>query len=268
MFGLDGLFSAWGQGINAAATSVNASFDRASNEKIANENLAYQFANLDYQKALQQKIFNREDTAIQRRKQDLLNSGMNPYAASMGNGAGAGAVVSTQPPHNDFKSTLAQDMAPALSGLGKAFGSLGGIAGEMMDTYNATQQMKQNALYTKYMEIQNKMQNIDYQDMKNQFALDWNFTSDIDNAHYPWTFENANAMKTDEKGAYDYFQQTNRYKLNELRLNNYSFQNELLSKDMDFYIADKIEKYLMDVIKAGSGFRGANRWHPNFQRRR
>ena len=38
----------------------------ASNEKVAQQNLQFQRENLDYQKALQQKIFDREDSSYSR----------------------------------------------------------------------------------------------------------------------------------------------------------------------------------------------------------
>lgn len=60
-------------------------------------NYGLQVANLDYQKDLQQKIFEREDTAIQRRMEDARAAGVNPYAV-VGSGANAGSVVSTQAP--------------------------------------------------------------------------------------------------------------------------------------------------------------------------
>lgn len=47
----------------------------------------------DYQQALQQQIFQREDTAVQRRRADLEAAGFNPAMAA-GNAAAAGSVVS------------------------------------------------------------------------------------------------------------------------------------------------------------------------------
>lgn len=57
-----------------------------------------QLANLDYQKELQQKIFQREDTALQRRMSDAKSAGLNPYSVINSGGAGAGSVVSTKAP--------------------------------------------------------------------------------------------------------------------------------------------------------------------------
>ena len=85
-----------GPAIIGALGAIGAGAFGAISNGIQNQaNLRYQTENLDYQKALQQKIFEREDTAIQRRKRDLEAAGFNPYIAMNGNGSGSGAVVST-----------------------------------------------------------------------------------------------------------------------------------------------------------------------------
>lgn len=57
-----------------------------------------------YQKRLQQQIFDREDNAVQRRAADMKAAGFSPYLAA-GNAAGAGTIVSTAAPHMDNSVT-------------------------------------------------------------------------------------------------------------------------------------------------------------------
>ena len=85
--------------MNVASTYAT----NAANKEVANQNLAFQKENLDYQKSLQQQIFDREDTAYQRKVQDLIKAGINPAVAATGSGSPAGSIVSTQAPHNDMK---------------------------------------------------------------------------------------------------------------------------------------------------------------------
>lgn len=63
-------------------------------------NAYQQSKNYEYQKQLQQKIFEREDNALQRRVADAEKAGYNKFAV-LGQGSGAGSVVSTTAPQID-----------------------------------------------------------------------------------------------------------------------------------------------------------------------
>lgn len=60
-------------------------------------NVWLQWLNYKYQKSLQNQLFAREDTSIQRRVADLKAAGLSPVLAA-GQGAGTGGTVSTTPP--------------------------------------------------------------------------------------------------------------------------------------------------------------------------
>lgn len=79
-------------GVDLTKLGYNA-FNNKRNFDLQKENLAYQ-------KDLQQQIFRREDTAVARRMQDLINAGLSPTLAT-GSGANAGSVVSTNAPQNE-----------------------------------------------------------------------------------------------------------------------------------------------------------------------
>lgn len=97
LFGEYGLFSnptgAWDKFKNGNTNEVN--------QNIASQNLAFQRENLEYEKALQQKIFEREDTSYQRTVNDMRMAGLNPL--SMQGTNGAGEAIQTEAMHNDYQ---------------------------------------------------------------------------------------------------------------------------------------------------------------------
>lgn len=66
---------------------------QSSQEKINDVNAEIARENLAYQKAFNEQVFNREDTELQRRKDDAISAGFSPLAA-LGTGGGSAAVVS------------------------------------------------------------------------------------------------------------------------------------------------------------------------------
>lgn len=95
------------------------------NKEIADQNFALQQDWNEYQKALQQQIFEREDTSYQRTAQDMLAAGLNPL--SMQGTNGAGQVVSTSAPQNNFQAQQSAPMQQAALALDSASTIISGI---------------------------------------------------------------------------------------------------------------------------------------------
>lgn len=98
--------------IAGAAGLVNAG-SSVANTVSAFSNLALQKKQFKYQQDLQQVMFQREDTAAQRRAADLRAAGLSPTLAA-GSAASAGPVVPTQAPQMGPIPDLSQGIAIAL----------------------------------------------------------------------------------------------------------------------------------------------------------
>lgn len=72
-------------------------------------NLGSQNSNLKYQRELQERIFQREDTAYQRAAADLAQAGLSKTLAA-GSGSASGSVVNTSAPQSDTFGRMAQAM--------------------------------------------------------------------------------------------------------------------------------------------------------------
>lgn len=111
---IQGIGSAIGLGYNIFG---NERKYEAQQAQLALENERY-IENRDYQRALQQKIFEREDTAIQRASLDAQKAGFSPLTVA-GNGASSGALVgsSYQTPSNADVSFTPIDTLALVRGL-------------------------------------------------------------------------------------------------------------------------------------------------------
>lgn len=110
----------------------------------ASDNLAFQKQNLQYQQGLQNRIFEREDNAVQRRAADLESAGLSKTLAA-GSPAGAGQVIKTDAPQD----TKADKMAQGLQQLGQ----LGNLA-QTFANIDALQAQKLNANSQAYLTSQ------------------------------------------------------------------------------------------------------------------
>lgn len=105
-------------GIGGIGIGIANSF---SNAEINKKNYELQKDWQNYQKQLQREIFQREDSAIQRRASDIAAAGGNPAMAwETGNGAGAGSIVDTSAPQQspyDYSQLMNSSLAMFAGGL-------------------------------------------------------------------------------------------------------------------------------------------------------
>ena len=118
------------------------------------QNLDLQKQNLAYQKDLQKQIFEREDSAVQRRVNDLIKAGLSPTLAA-GSSAGAGSVVSTSAPQrkNNLEALTALASVKTLIAQQQRAQTEADIARQQLDL--SKEQLKQIRMDTKYYDSNN-----------------------------------------------------------------------------------------------------------------
>lgn len=106
---------------------------QTAQEQINQTNADIARENLEYQKAFNEQVFAREDTAIQRAKDDAMKSGFSPLAA-LGNIHGSNAVVSAPQQAITAQSSATTSPATALSAIGNM---VSGIKNAVTNAKNA-----------------------------------------------------------------------------------------------------------------------------------
>lgn len=199
-------------------TDTNTSWDKFKNgetnqinQQIANQNLDYQRQNLQYQKELQNKIFEREDNSYQRTVADMRAAGLSPL--TMSGTDGAGEVINTEPLHNDYQHQDKGDMEVVSGILNTLFGSLNAkqdydIGKEVQRSASAkATQDEVDAQYSK-LSLANRLANLDYDTRRNFYKL----ADDASVYDYNNTFGFNSAMSSNEKAIYSVGKALNLFK--------------------------------------------------------
>lgn len=109
------------------SSEKNTSETNNINKQIADENLGYQKELFEYNKALQNQLFEREDTSYQRTANDMIAAGLNPLSMQSTNGSGE--VVSQSALNNGYNAQTPQTMSPstAISAISGVFSAIDSI---------------------------------------------------------------------------------------------------------------------------------------------
>lgn len=200
----------------------------------------------DYQKSLQEDIFNREDNAVQRRMKDLQAAGLNPNLAA-GSAAGAGSVVG-------------RSNTPSLSG---------NSVGTALDNAAAVQQLRAQRIQNEILGNQKKESAARAQSAETQATYDlanlytqlgfnpkvkYNFKADRPIQFYLDEQNEESVWSTPLGRALDYSLMANK---------NSAY---LLEKDYEYYDKDRFFRYLGNTAGALNGIGNFGRSLPRMRR--
>lgn len=102
-------------GVGMLASTGASMFASQQQKKTADENLDFQKEQFEYEKDMQQKIMDREDTAIQRQRNDSLAAGISPLANMSGAESSGAAGIAVNTPQ---KQNTTPPLAQLLAGIG------------------------------------------------------------------------------------------------------------------------------------------------------
>lgn len=142
-----------------------------TNKAIATENLQYQRELQEYNKALQERIFNREDTAYQRTKKDMLEAGLNPLTMQGINGAGEAIALS--PLNNSYNAQMGSPMQAHQNIKANHMGSISTIAPQLLSVIQGVNSLKSGQLQRDSIALENDRKSIENYILARRYGIDY-----------------------------------------------------------------------------------------------
>lgn len=204
--------------------------------------------NFEYQKAFNEEVFAREDTAFQRAKDDALKAGFSPLVA-LGNIRGSNAVVSAPQQQITAQSSASVSPATALSVIGNM---ISGIKNAVTNAKNAYTEEKRvndiadfnrvtSALRAKELDVHHEEFLKNFEENVRQFDKNLKQTKDLQ--------ESVNQLKRDLQ------EDEQRFLRGQTELNQ-SYENERFKKNME-----QLQKQLDETVREFNTSKTQKDWH-------
>ena len=256
---------------------------QATQERINDLNADIARENLEYQKAFNEQVFQREDTAIQRAKDDAISAGFSPLTA-LGNIRASNAVVSAPQQAITAQSSATTSPATALSAIGNM---VSGIQNAVTNAKNADTEKQRvediadfnrltSSLRAKELDVRHSEFLTSFEESVRQFDKNLKQTKDLQ--------ESVNQLKRDLQDDEQKFlrgqlelgqsYETERFNKNMEHLKKQldetirEFNTSKTQKDWHHYtslIFDNLARCLSSVIMSGGSFFGGSKVPIGFQ---